>query len=81
MALLHFLPRRVPQQGILPGWRHGFSTSSRCARYDDTLPNLKIGAHTRVLFQGFTGEISLVFFFSFIGLFVFLTFRRTPGDC
>ncbi|PYH39910.1 putative succinyl-CoA synthetase subunit alpha [Aspergillus neoniger CBS 115656] len=34
----------------------GFSTSSRTCSYVDTLQNLKIGAHTRVLFQGFTGR-------------------------
>ncbi|KAL2360700.1 hypothetical protein RJZ56_006427 [Blastomyces dermatitidis] len=33
-----------------------FSTSLRTGSYADTLPNLKIGAHTRVLFQGFTGR-------------------------
>ncbi|KAJ5682270.1 hypothetical protein N7462_005435 [Penicillium macrosclerotiorum] len=37
-------------------WTRRFSTSPRNARYADTLQNLKIGAHTRVLFQGFTGR-------------------------
>ncbi|KAJ6528747.1 succinyl-CoA ligase subunit alpha [Mycena vulgaris] len=33
-----------------------FSSSSPRSSYDDTLGNLKIGAHTRVIFQGFTGR-------------------------
>jgi succinyl-CoA synthetase alpha subunit len=33
-----------------------FSISSRRNGYDDTIQNLKIGSHTRVIFQGFTGK-------------------------
>ncbi|KAF2744219.1 succinyl-CoA ligase subunit alpha [Sporormia fimetaria CBS 119925] len=33
-----------------------FSTTSRRNGYDDTIQNLKIGKHTRVIFQGFTGK-------------------------
>jgi succinyl-CoA synthetase alpha subunit len=33
-----------------------FSTSARHGSYEDTIANLKIGAHTRVIFQGFTGR-------------------------
>lgn len=50
---MHSVSRRVPQ-GLRLARR--FSTSPRTADYADTLPNLKIGAHTRVLFQGFTGN-------------------------
>jgi succinyl-CoA synthetase alpha subunit len=38
--------------------RAAFSSSSRRNGYDDTIPNLKIGAHTRVIFQGFTGKLA-----------------------
>ncbi|ORY16707.1 succinyl-CoA synthetase-like protein [Clohesyomyces aquaticus] len=33
-----------------------FSTSAKLNGYDDTIQNLKIGKHTRVIFQGFTGK-------------------------
>lgn len=50
-----------------------FSTSSRRQSYADTLPNLRIGAHTRVLFQGFTGLLTC-----FISM-RWLTLRRETG--
>ena len=33
-----------------------FSTSSQRNNYDSTINNLRIGSHTRVIFQGFTGR-------------------------
>ncbi|KAF1964610.1 succinyl-CoA ligase subunit alpha [Bimuria novae-zelandiae CBS 107.79] len=33
-----------------------FSTTAKKSGYDDTIGNLNIGAHTRVIFQGFTGK-------------------------
>ncbi|KAK5073900.1 hypothetical protein LTR64_006959 [Lithohypha guttulata] len=36
--------------------RSSFSTSTKLGAYEDTIKNLKIGKHTRVLYQGFTGR-------------------------
>ena len=48
-----FLPSSRRDSGVN---RSNFSTSTVKAAYEDTIPNLKIGAHTRVVYQGFTGE-------------------------
>lgn len=37
-----------------------FSTSGRRSAYEDTIKNLKIGKHTRVIYQGFTGRQATV---------------------
>ena len=46
--------RRLLPRGRVPHVKH-FSASARHNSYEDTILNLKIGAHTRVIFQGFTG--------------------------
>lgn len=43
-----------------PVQRSQFSSSSKNHAYSDTIQNLKIGSHTRVLYQGFTGRQATV---------------------
>ncbi|KAK4044579.1 putative succinyl-CoA ligase subunit alpha, mitochondrial [Parachaetomium inaequale] len=42
--------------GPRSGRCRSLATTSRLRSYSDTLPNLRIGSHTRVIFQGFTGK-------------------------
>jgi succinyl-CoA synthetase alpha subunit len=51
-----YLLRSCPGSGPIPGKHISFSTSTRQNSYEDTVSNLKIGKHTRVIFQGFTGK-------------------------
>jgi succinyl-CoA synthetase alpha subunit len=59
------LPRRFPRHwGSIraaskyqtQGSVSPFSTSTKRLAYEDTIENLKIGKHTRVIYQGFTGR-------------------------
>ncbi|KAF2211424.1 hypothetical protein CERZMDRAFT_68564 [Cercospora zeae-maydis SCOH1-5] len=45
--------RCIPQSSA-----RSFSNSPLRASYDDTVHNLKIGKHTRVMYQGFTGRVA-----------------------
>lgn len=42
--------------GPHPGRHRPLCTTSSLQTYSETLPNLRIGSHTRVIFQGFTGK-------------------------
>jgi succinyl-CoA synthetase alpha subunit len=53
--------RQLLRGRVSPSRRHiSFSTSARHNLYEDTISNLKIGKHTRVIFQGFTGMFLIV---------------------
>ena len=46
-------------RGVIAGvGAKAFSGSTSRASYEDTIENLKIGSHTRVIFQGFTGILN-----------------------
>lgn len=52
---------RAPQSVIIPISRHPrrcFSASRISRSYEDTVQNLRIGKHTRVIYQGFTGRVA-----------------------
>ncbi|KAH8784063.1 succinyl-CoA synthetase-like protein [Hyaloscypha finlandica] len=47
---------RGPGPGSISKKHISFTASTRHNSYEDTISNLKIGKHTRVIFQGFTGK-------------------------
>lgn len=49
-SILSTCPRRLS--------RRLFSTTLAKGSYDDTVHNLRIGRHTRVIYQGFTGRVA-----------------------
>lgn len=54
--LIHQSQARLPQ--LSRSTTRSFSTSLRRPGYDDTVQNLRIGKHTRVIYQGFTGRVA-----------------------
>lgn len=55
-------PRLLIQPTRLPATRFArtFASTRLGQAYADTIPNLKIGKHTRVIYQGFTGRVSTI---------------------
>lgn len=39
--------------------RRGYATVSSGSAYSQTIPNLRINSETKVIFQGFTGKLSI----------------------
>ncbi|RMZ02770.1 hypothetical protein D0862_05901 [Hortaea werneckii] len=49
-------PNRRTVGSAVPG--RSFSSSATWRSYDDTVQNIRIGQHTRVIYQGFTGRVA-----------------------
>ncbi|TKA61953.1 hypothetical protein B0A55_11242, partial [Friedmanniomyces simplex] len=47
-----------PRNKVPNASRRAFSSSRTQCSYDDTVQNLRIGKHTRVIYQGFTGRVA-----------------------
>ncbi|KAK0951825.1 hypothetical protein LTR91_024758, partial [Friedmanniomyces endolithicus] len=61
MALLRSSPASLAlrtQPKVPIASRRPFSSSRAHRGYDDTVQNLRIGKHTRVIYQGFTGRVA-----------------------
>ena len=53
------LPRRWPaRSNVFSTRKRRFGTSPSLGDYASTLPSLRLGAHTRMIFQGLTGQLA-----------------------